>query len=75
MKKPYVFGPSKQFFGRYITFDNPKNSVLFVLYSFFCTVADVRANEDLLFVEALMILLFKITIFNVLMTVQAVIKW
>ncbi|KAF4112932.1 hypothetical protein G5714_005477 [Onychostoma macrolepis] len=36
---------------------------------------DVRANNNLLFVEALRILLIKITIFNVLMTVQAVIKW
>ncbi|XP_052411443.1 pre T-cell antigen receptor alpha-like [Carassius gibelio] len=35
---------------------------------------DVRANGDLLFVEALRILLIKITIFDILMTVQAVIK-
>ncbi|KAL1274700.1 hypothetical protein QQF64_027514 [Cirrhinus molitorella] len=36
---------------------------------------DVRTNSDLLLVQALRILLLKITIFDVLMTVQAVIKW
>lgn len=35
---------------------------------------EVRANKDLLLVQALRVLLLKITIFNVLMTVQVVIK-
>ncbi|KAI2664398.1 Ig lambda-1 chain C region [Labeo rohita] len=37
--------------------------------------SNVRVNNDLLLLQALRILLLKITIFNVLMTVQAVIKW
>lgn len=41
----------------------------------FSTVAEVRANKDLLLIQALRILLLKITIFNILMTAQAVIKW
>ncbi|KAK9974345.1 hypothetical protein ABG768_022447 [Culter alburnus] len=36
---------------------------------------EVRANKDLLLIQALRILLLKITIFNILMTAQAVIKW
>lgn len=41
----------------------------------FFALADVRANKDLLLIQALRILLLKITIFNVLTTAQAVIKW
>ncbi|TRY95890.1 hypothetical protein DNTS_021412 [Danionella cerebrum] len=36
---------------------------------------DVQANRDQLFVHALRILLLKMTIFNILLTAQAIIKW